>query len=138
MSGDHGAQRIHNRSHHFLWILRRDDRFLGDDIAAKIRHGNPGQAGMDIEGQYPTLAVDVEKGRPAPTWNLPSGAFDYPAFVQQFFNNERNRAALQPRTTRQVCPRDGLPDSNLIEDEIPVDLARHLVRCAPMIVRNQL
>jgi hypothetical protein len=48
MGSNHLAQRIENCSHHFFGILGKFDNLLGDNVAAKIGHGQSGLVGMNI------------------------------------------------------------------------------------------
>jgi hypothetical protein len=119
--------RTYNGGDYFLWVFRQRNQTLRNNPATQIRHGQRGLRRVNIQREYATLAVYIQESRPSATWKATHRTFHNPTFGKQFFDDERNRASLQSRNPCQVSSRDRLSGPDLIEDEIPVDLARYLI-----------
>ncbi len=98
-------------------IGRQRDDILGDDLAAKVGDRNRRLRGMNIECDRSASA-----GRPS------RRALEYPPLVDQVFDDQRNGAALQAGDASKVGARERLAGPYQIEDKVPINLARRLVR----------
>ena len=56
------------------------------------------------------------------------GAFSDPAFLDQLFGDDGDRAALQAGVARQISPGDGLMRSYQVENDTAIDVSRSLAR----------
>ena len=76
------------------------------------------------------VVIEAERGGTASARQTPGRPFEHPRFRDQFFDDQRDGAPLQPGEPRQIGPREGLPGANEVQYEAAVDLARYLARCA--------
>src|SRR6202012_388527 len=85
---------------------------------------------MNIQRNHSPLMIQFKKSRSASAWWPPRRPLQNPLILDQIFDDQRDRAALQTRNSRKICTRERLTRSNEIKDEVPVDLTRCFIRRA--------
>ena len=104
-------------------------RFAGEKAPVQIDHGDGGLRGANIADQHGQIVVQAQQRGPAPARTPCDSTFGDPAFGEQVFNDERNRAALQAGMARQVRTRNGLARANQLQHYIAIDVPRNFARC---------
>jgi hypothetical protein len=85
---------------------------------------------MDVERDHGSLVIQFEKGRSAAAGRSSRRALEYPSFLDEVFDDQRNRAPLQAGDASEIGTRERLAGPYKIKDEVPVNLAWRLVRRA--------
>jgi hypothetical protein len=88
---------------------------------------------MDIQSEHTSLTVQIQEPGSSTAWKPAHRSLDNPALGEQFLNNKGDGASLKPRGPGKVGARNRLPGSDLVENEIPIDLPGNLIRRAYLI-----
>src|SRR5580704_10383757 len=85
---------------------------------------------MNIESDHRALMIQLQKSGPASTRRPSRRSLENPFFLDQVFDDQRHCAALQAGDASKIRARERLARSDQVEDQVPVYLARRLIRCA--------
>ena len=113
-------------------VVGKNDDVLGDDPAAEVDDGDGCLRGVNVEGDDGALFVEVQEGGAPAAGEASSRAFNDPTLADERFDDKGDGAALQAGEPGEVCARERLAGTDEIEDEVSIDLARGLVRGAPI------
>src|ERR1700722_14202552 len=130
MRGDHFINSRNDRLNRLVRIDRKWHDILRNDLAAEIGHRDRSLRRMNVERDDSPLMIELEERRSAPPRQPPRRPLKDPLVLDEIFDDQRYRAALQARNSGKICPRQWLVGANYIEDEISIDQAWRLVRCA--------
>src|ERR1022692_1632469 len=95
-------------------------------MSVDVGQGHRGLDGPDVDADDDEIVIEAQERR-APAARRPSGGpFQHPMLADQFFDDQRNGAALQSRDARQIGARERLALADQVENNAAIDLARHL------------
>ena len=103
MLGNQMLDPLPDRRQRLLRIQRQVDPILCQNLPRQIRYANRRPLRMNIQHNHPALLAQLDKNRPPPPRQLPNRPFKQPFFIDQLFNNQRDRAPSQPAPPRQFC-----------------------------------
>jgi len=83
---------------------------------------------VDAYDPYPLL-IQVQKRRPASTWEVAARALFYPILLDQLLGNNRYSTALKTRMSGQVGTGNRLMAADEVKDDPPVNVAGGFTCC---------
>src|SRR6185312_6386015 len=98
------------------------------EAAIEVDDGEDCLARPQVRNENDEIRVERQHCRTAAARALRSGAFVDPALLKKLFDDCRDRAGLQAGEPRKLCASHRLISADQLEDDVAVDVPRHLAR----------